>query len=442
MFTPTRRGFLGASLAGLAAGPSLLAASPYKSTDATPFHPDTLFLTWHRDPTTTMVVQWVGTRGETADTTVYVRPLTNRPTGTLSAPLAAAAGAAQVYGSPPATAVKTEARPYPLSDFKVFRCELTGLTPGTDYQFRIGKESPWYRFRTMPAKASDTVSFVSGGDVGVNEHAVANNEQAAKQDPSFAVIGGDLGYDNGRSVATSLAFLRNYSKAMTGKNGRLIPMVACVGNHEVDGGYGTKREKAPFFYALFDGLFTDTGYATLDFGDYLSLVLLDSGHTSDIGGEQAYWLSKALKARQDHPHVFAVNHVPAYPSARKAEGTDKAAGTGEPNRRHWVPLFERFRVPVVLEHHDHTFKRTRPLKDGFVHKDGVTYLGDGSWGRIRAPQPPEKLTMMAEVNQDYHFSVHRLEGDERFHLAIGEDGRVMDTCRTAQRPTGYVRRGG
>jgi hypothetical protein len=153
-------------------------------------------------------------------------------------------------------------------------------------------------------------------------------------------------------------------------------------------------------------------------------------------------LSKVLKARQDHPHVFAVNHVPAYPSARSAAGTDKTAGTGEPNRAHWVPLFERYRVPVVLEHHDHTFKRTRPLLDGLTDKSGVVYLGDGSWGRIRALQKPEKLTMMAEVSQDYHLSVHRLEGDERFHLALAEDGRVMDTCRTAQRPSGPVRRGG
>jgi hypothetical protein len=437
MSAPTRRAFLGASLAGLAAGPALLAAPYYRSSDGTPFHPDTLFLTWHRDPTTTMVVQWVGTRGETADPTVFFR----RATAPLSVPLAAVSGPAVAHAFPPLTGVKPDVRPYPMTDFKVFRAELTGLTPGTDYQFRIGKESPWYRFRTMPAKATDTITFVSGGDVGVNEHAEANNEQAAKQDPAFAVIGGDLGYDNGRSVATSLAFLRNYSKGMVAKDGRLIPLVAGIGNHEVDGGYGTRREKAPFFYALFDGLYTDSGYATLDFGDYLSLVLLDTGHTSEIGGEQAYWLSKVLKARQDHPHVFAVNHVPAYPSARAAEGTGGKMGTGEPNRIHWVPLFDRYRVPVVLEHHDHTFKRTRPLKGGSVDKDGVVYLGDGSWGRIRALQKPEKLTMMAEVSKDYHFSAHRLEGDERFHLAIGEDGRVMDTCRTAQRSSGLVRVG-
>src|SRR5207237_7236765 len=132
------------------------------------------------------------------------------------------------------------------------------------------KASPTYRFRTMPAKANDTIHFISGGDVGVNAHALANNLQAAKQDPMFALVGGDLGYDNGKSVEISLAFIRNYSKTMIGRAGRLIPLVACIGNHEVDGGYEKPREKAPFFYALFDGLFSDASYATLDFGDYLS----------------------------------------------------------------------------------------------------------------------------------------------------------------------------
>src|SRR2546430_12693204 len=61
-------------------------------------------------------------------------------------------------------------------------------------------------FRTMPARATDSFRFVSGGDCGVNDHAIANNVQAARQSPAFALLGGDLGYDNGTSAETSLAF--------------------------------------------------------------------------------------------------------------------------------------------------------------------------------------------------------------------------------------------
>jgi hypothetical protein len=447
MVNVNRRLFLGASAGGVIL-PYVLGADKPKSveTEDAAFNPQTLFLTWHRDPTTTMVVQWVGTRGETADTKIYYRPLTQPPppvpVGLLGAGSLVGAAtllplAAQFWQVQP-----TEARPYPGTDFKVFRAELLNLRPGTDYEFRIGKASPIYRFRTMPAKATDTIQFISGGDVGVNVHAVANNLVAAGQDPLFVVIGGDLGYDNGTSVEISLAFLRNYSRHMIGKNNRLIPLIPCIGNHEVAGGYEQPRKKAPFFYALFDGLFPDTGYNVLDFGDYLSLVLLDTNHTSPIGGAQADWLERTLQSRREHPHVLVVNHVPAYPSARPAVDPKGKAATGAGNRKYWVPLFEKYRVPVVLEHHDHTFKRSKPLLGGLADRNGVLYLGDGSWGRIRGPQKMENLSYLASVKADYHLSLHRLQGDERFHLALDENGRVMDVTHTGQRLGGATRTAG
>jgi hypothetical protein len=421
MFSLSRRSFLGASLAGLMSPPLFAADEPAPaikpSVDHPAFQPDTLFLTWQRDPTTTMTVQWIGTMGETADAQIYYSAAKNGPW--------------QIQPTTP--------KPYPLTDFKVFRAELDQLDPGTDYYFRIGTHSPLYRFRTMPAKATNTIHFISGGDCGVNGHTVSNNVQAARQNPMFAVIGGDLGYDNGRSVDISLAFLRNYSHHMRCRDGRLIPMIACIGNHEVDGGYRKPRDKAPFFYALFDGLFPETGFATLDFGDYLSLVLLDTDHTSPIGGAQTAWLNKTLEARAEHPNVLVVNHVPAYPSCRQSEPVNGKAGTGEKNRKHWVPLFQKYRVPVVLEHHDHTFKRTKPLLDGLAHDNGVLYLGDGSWGRLRTPNTPEKLPYLAASSRDYHLSLHRIQGEERFHLALDQHGMVMDVCRSGQRKAGIVR---
>ena len=226
------------------------------------------------------------------------------------------------------------------------------------------------------------------------------------------------------------------------RDGRLIPMIACIGNHEVDGGYNKPRDKAPFFYALFDGLYRETGFATLDFGEYLSLVLLDTGHTSPIDGAQTKWLENALKARADHPNVLVVNHVPAYPSNRSGESINDKPGTGQKNRKHWVPLFQKYRVPVVLEHHDHTFKRTKPLLDGLVHDNGVLYLGDGSWGRLRTPRTPEDLPYLAASSKDYHLSLHRIQGEERFHLALDQHGMVMDVCRSGQRKAGIVRANG
>ena len=112
MFSPSRRSFFGASLAGLASTPLFAADKPapvVPDREEFAFQPNTLMLTWQRDPTTTMTVQWVGTRGETADTRIYFAP----------APFAFWQGAWRVE--------PTTAKHFGETDLKVFRAEMTGL---------------------------------------------------------------------------------------------------------------------------------------------------------------------------------------------------------------------------------------------------------------------------------------------------------------------------
>ena len=73
------------------------------------------------------------------------------------------------------------------------------------------------------------------------------------------------------------------------------------------------------------------------------------------------------------------------------------------------------------------------------NENGVLYLGDGSWGQLRSPKKPEKLDYLAASSECYHLSLHRIQGEERFHLALDEDGRVMDVSHTTQRRKGLVR---
>ncbi len=197
-----RRDLLAASLAGLG---GVLLTNPasgqwFTSVPKDGARPDTLFLTWQRDPTTTMTIQWIGKAKDYPKNDIYYAPL----------------------GPTPWAKVTPRVAPFPLQpDYQVFRAELTDLFPGTEYHFGIGSWAKPYRFRTMPARLTDAFTFVSGGDCGVNPHALANNVMAAKQDPYFALIGGDLGYDNGKSAGTALEFQRNYSKSMIDGKGRL-----------------------------------------------------------------------------------------------------------------------------------------------------------------------------------------------------------------------------
>jgi hypothetical protein len=387
------------------------AVAPPAFAEQPSFEPTALFCTWQRDPTTTMTIQWIGAEKDADNRPIYFAR----------------------SGDDTWHRVSHSARPFPLTDQWQFRAELTALQPGTDYRFRVGLDSAEQRFRTMPAKATNTIHFVSGGDAGVGSATRATNRIAAAQAPMFAVIGGDIAYENGRNPHVFLEFLQAYSHDLRDDRRRLIPLLGCIGNHEVNGGYNKSRQEAPFFYAIFDGLFPETGYNCLDFGDYLSLVFLDTQHTSPIDGEQTDWLARTLRQREECPAVFVFNHVPAYPSVRPFGSPDGTSGTGAGNRKHWVPLFERYNVDAVFEHHDHAYKRTHPLLDGLANPKGVLYLGDGSWGKIRTPATPQARPYLAVTDEAYHLSVHRIEGEERSHVALSDTGRVVDVCVTRKR---------
>ena len=123
MPTIDRRGFLGAALGGLSAW----AAGSMVPAARAGWKPETLFLTWRRDPTTTMSVQWIAP----------------------AAPAGIPIGYAEVGETTFWRAVATTQRPYPMTDLHLFRAELTGLRPGTEYLFTIGGNPTTHRFRLL-----------------------------------------------------------------------------------------------------------------------------------------------------------------------------------------------------------------------------------------------------------------------------------------------------
>src|SRR5262249_15509426 len=144
------------------------------------------------------------------------------------------------------------------------------------------------------------------------------------------------------------------------------------------------------------------GYNVLDFGNYMSIFLLDSGHTNPVGGKQAEWLAKMMQVRKDTPHKFALYHVPAYPSVHKI---DKEIGAEI--RKFWVPSFDTYHLTAAFENHEHAYKRTHPLLAGMIVADGVVYVGDGGWGvkNPRAPRRVHEKSYLANALSARHFLV-------------------------------------
>jgi hypothetical protein len=378
-----------------------------------------LLLTWREDPTTTMIVQWLGpTDGQApAEPVVFsVRPIGDDDAEPRE--------------------LTVEARAVELWPHRVlYRVELTDLTPDTAYAFTIAGWDRDLSFRTMPTDLRQPMRIAIGGDTRHRQQWMEQtNRVAMAYDPQFIVWGGDLAYADGdpEKLDRWVEWFDANDNTLIREDGRVVPVVVGIGNHEVQKGYFRNHEGfeptdawrmriAPFFFQFF-AFPGQPGYGVLDFGDYLSLVVLDTDHAGPIDGEQTRWLEGILDARRNVPHVLPVYHVPAYPSARPF--------TGEVSRRireHWVPLFERFNIQLAFENHDHTYKRTHPLRGDEPHPLGVTYIGDGAWGvRTRAVHVAEHAPYLAHAESTRHAIILTLHGTHRHLLVVSEDGEVID----------------
>jgi hypothetical protein len=357
--------------------------------------PEVLYLSWMRDPTTTMVVQW-HTDQAGASSTVAVRKASETAW----------------------KEVKGLERQLTGNAIWVHTVELTGLRPGTEYAFRVDGESEVYRFRTMPQTLSHKVRFAVGGDIDDRDSVYQEMSRVvAKEDPDFVVLGGDIAYTLGTSRGKELdrqgarwqTFLKAWKQNMVTSDGRLIPMLVLVGNHDVERGRADPRQKTELFYEVFAFPTWYEAYRQLVFGDYLSWIFLDTNHTWPVESQTA-WLAKALV--QPTPWKMVAYHVAAFPAYYPYRSP-----TSQEIREQWVPLFQEHKVDVVFENHNHCYKRSRPL-------EGVLYLGDGSWGV--PPRPPHSELYLAKATQQNVAFVVTLEEGKCTITPLTRGGELIE----------------
>jgi hypothetical protein len=358
-----------------------------------------LYLTWRDDPTSTMTVSWLCDREDAPPPAVFYRAADE-------AAWQLAAGSSE---------------PFPHTDWTLHRAELTGLRAGTLHHFIVAGEGRVHSFRTLPSTLERPVRFVQGGDVGQDFEVMDSvNRLAASRDPDFAVWGGDLAYCDGmpEKAGRWWRFFQSVHRHLRTPDGRLVPLVVTPGNHEVH----KENGRADCYLALFSAKHGRT-YGAFDAGDYLTLLLLDTGHLSEIGGEQTAWLKTSLAGRRGRPHVLPVYHAGAYPSVRDFDN-----GNARAVREHWVPLFEEYGVGLAFEHHDHSYKITHPLRRGVVDPSGVVYAGDGAWG-VGTRAVRRERSYLRKAAKAHHFHEVILEPRARHVQSVSADGAVLDSFR-------------
>lgn len=327
-------------------------------------NPEAFYLTWEKNPESSVVVNWLSKTGGVK--ILHLRKEDGSQGGIV------------------------EVSPVPLqdhSDYFFYQVSINDLAPEALYELRLeGVDQP-FKWRTLPAKLSRSIKFIVGGDIyhdGI-KNVEEMNQVAAKLNPDFALLGGDIAYTSpklaflGEDEERWIDFLRAYTRTMVKEDGTLIPLMAAVGNHDVLGRFDASAEKAKLFYRLF--IPEGVSYRVLDVANHFSIIFLDTDHTFAVN-KQVPFLEETLKNRESMPVKFALYHVPAYPSVRAFHNARSARV-----RRYFVPLFEKYHLTAAFENHDHAYKRTSLIREGKVNPEGVLYLGDGSWG-VEAPRQP------------------------------------------------------
>ena len=207
---------------------------------------------------------------------------------------------------------------------------------------------------------------------------------------------------------------------MVTPDGRTVPMMLAIGNHEVND--LTDKDPAlrsPGYIGNFAQA-NNLSYFSKQFGKNLVIIALDSGHLTPHDGEQKAWLETELKRVQAMPYKFAIYHVPLYPTIREYEGKGSVAG-----RAHWLPLFDQYGLTTAFENHDHAFKRTHRLKAGKIDPTGTLYLGDGCFG-VEPREMKEKRWYQEVASGTPHFWLVDLTPTKQSYTAINETGDTID----------------
>lgn len=367
--------------------------------------PDHIILTHNDNPATTQSVTW-------------------RTESSLEKPLAQLALAtAAPYDSLGEKKVTASTQKVITIEGKVYyyhSITFTNLTPNTTYRYRVGGQnnvwSAWNHFKTVAQKENE-MSFLFLGDVQNDIYSWGTRAiwAAHKKEPNanFMLFAGDC-VDNGHNDSQWMEWF----KAL-GRVAETTPIVPLVGNHEYDKTNESEDTTtlSTFWQPQFElpmngpeGLeesayFID--YPAMRLIVLNSLIALRSEEELDI---QSKWLESALETNTRKWTVVSFHH--GLFSAR-----DGRYGDYPELRKKWQPLFEKYKVDLVLTGHDHMYGRSsKQLKSTKLKKGqtGPVYVVSVSGPKMYGINVDKRWMERAAVNSQLYQVIHISENSLKF----------------------------
>ena len=304
-----------------------------------------------------------------------------------------------------------------------------GLTPDTLYAYRVrgdGTWSEWFQFRTA---ADDhrphTAIYFGDAQNSVKSHFSRTIREAYSSAPRAQVMvhAGDM--VNLRSGKHDDEW-GEWFDAGSWINS-MVNNVFAVGNHEYLKQKTGPRSLSPHVPVQFatpgngpDPLKDTVYYTDYQGVRYIVLNSMEALQNEELAKLQADWLAKVL---ENNPARWTVvtQHHPVFSVSR---GRDNP-----PLRKHWMPVFEKYGVDLVLQGHDHAYGRGRNLATGSSGKPGSggpMYVVSVAGPKMYRLTESAKQSMDRLAEDTQLFQLITFEADSIQYRAITANGILYD----------------
>lgn len=232
-----------------------------------------------------------------------------------------------------------------------FSATVDGLSPGKKYVYRVGGAeawSEWYQVQ-MPDASKEKLSFIYFGDAQNDVKSMWSRviREAYKTMPKvdFMLHAGDLINRHDRDVEWGEWFYAgNFIHAT-------VPSVMTPGNHEYGKGVILSPQWRPQFNLPLNGPkgLEETCYV-VDYSN-LKVISLDAEQIDESPMyllKQKEWLDSVL-TKNPTKWTAITFHYPVF--------STKPNRDNENLRNHFKPLFDKHKVDIVLQGHDHAYGR-------------------------------------------------------------------------------------
>jgi 3',5'-cyclic AMP phosphodiesterase CpdA len=363
--------------------------------------PDRIILTFEADPATTQSVTW--------RTSPEVAP------GQAVAQVAPASAYPKFGDAATTVTAQSEAVAGDLGAFHSHSARFTGLKPKTQYAYRVGDGanwSEWIHFTTASDK-SEPFSFIYFGDAQNDLKSLwsraIRSAYAEAPKARFMIHAGDLINNSGNDAQWGEWFYAG------GWVNSMMPSLPTPGNHEYGSGKTLDYHWRPQFALPTNGPqgLEETCY----FVDYQGVRIV-SLNTEEKQAEQAQWLDNLLAQNRNRWTILTF-HRPMFSSAKGRDNKEL--------RALWMPVFDKHKVDLVLQGHDHTYARSQNVRAGVNVRDsdsGTVYVVSVSGPKMYNLEREPWMRRAAENTQLYQ--VINVDNDTLRYEARTVTGELYD----------------